>query len=75
MSTIASRAEVLKLARLLGADEKEFAFLAEHDALSIRTLREQMTAQLYDDGKALLQKVAASSVGSAGRFMNMYSLR
>lgn len=61
MSTIASRAEVLKLARLLGVDEKSFAFLGEHDALAIRALREQMTAQLYDDGKALLQKVAAAT--------------
>lgn len=61
MSTIASRAEVLKLARLLGADENDFAFLGEHDALAIRALREQMTAQLYDDGKALLQKVAAAT--------------
>lgn len=60
-STIASRAEVLKLARLLGASEKDFAFLAEYDALAIRALREQMTAQLYDDGKALLQKVAAAT--------------
>jgi hypothetical protein len=61
MSTIAAKAEVLKLARLLGTDEKEFAFLAECDALAIRALREQMTAQLYDDGKALLQKVAAAT--------------
>ncbi len=61
MSTIASRAEVLKLARLLGADEKGLVFLAEYDALAIRALREQMTAQLYDDGKALLQKVAAAT--------------
>ncbi|MES2683715.1 MAG: hypothetical protein V4650_09380 [Pseudomonadota bacterium] len=61
MSTIAARAEVLKLTRLLGADEKDFAFLAEHDPLAIRALREQMTAQLYDDGKALLQKVATAT--------------
>ena len=61
MSTIASRAEVSKLARLLGTDEKDFTFLAEHDALAIRALREQMTAQLYDDGKVLLQKVAAAT--------------
>jgi len=61
MSAIAAKAEVLKLARLLGADEKDFAFLESHDALAIRALREQMTAQLYDDGKALLQKVAAAT--------------
>lgn len=61
MSALASQAEVLKLARLLGAAEKDFAFLAEYDALAIRALREQMTAQLYDDGKALLQKVAAAT--------------
>ena len=61
MSALAARAEVLKLARLLGVAEKDFAFLAEYDALALRTLREQMTAQLYDDGKALLQKVAAAT--------------
>lgn len=61
MSTIAARAEVLKLARLLGADEKSLAFLESRDAIAIRALREQMTAQLYDDGKALLQKVAAAT--------------
>jgi len=61
MSTIAARAEVLKLARLLGADEKDFAFLVDNDPLAIRALREQMTAKLYDDGKTLLQKIAAAT--------------
>ncbi len=61
MSALASRAEVLKLARLLGAEAADFAFLETHDALQIRALREQMTAQLYDDGKALLQKVATAT--------------
>jgi len=61
MSALAAKAEVLKLARLLGVPEKDFAFLANEDALAIRALREQMTAQLYDDGKALLQKVAAAT--------------
>lgn len=61
MSTLAAQAEVLKLARLLGAAEKDLAFLQGFDALAIRALREQMTAQLYDDGKALLQKVAAAT--------------
>lgn len=61
MSSIASHAEVLKLARLLGVDEKAVSFLVEYDALAIRALREQMTAQLYDDGKAMLQKVAAAT--------------
>lgn len=61
MSALATQAEVLKLARLLGAEAKDFAFLESHDALAIRTLREQMTAQLYDDGKGLLQKVAMAT--------------
>jgi hypothetical protein len=61
MSTIAAKAEVLKLARLLGVPEQDLAFLETHDALAIRALREQMTAQLYDDGKHLLQKVAAAT--------------
>lgn len=61
MSALASRAEVLKLARLLGADAKTFAFLETQDAPEIRALREQMTAKLYDDGKALLQKVAMAT--------------
>lgn len=61
MSALAAKAEVLKLARLLGAAEKDFAFLESFDALAIRALREQMTGELYDDGKALLQKVAAAT--------------
>lgn len=59
--TLASKAEVLKLARLLSEQPEAFGFLESFDALAIRALREQMTAQLYDDGKALLQKVAAAT--------------
>ena len=61
MNALAAKAEVLKLARLLGVAEKDFAFLESFDPLAIRALREQMTAELYDDGKALLQKVAAAT--------------
>lgn len=61
MSALAAKAEVLKLARLLGADAKDFTFLESHDPLAVRALREQMTAKLYDDGKALLQKVATAT--------------
>jgi len=61
MSAIATKAEVLKLARLLGVDEADIAFLSGCDALAIRALREQMTAKLYDDGKHLLQKIAAAT--------------
>ncbi len=61
MNALATQAEVLKLARLLGVDEKQLAFLSGHEPLAIRALREQMTAALYDDGKALLQKVAAAT--------------
>lgn len=59
--TLTSQAEILKLARLLGAKPEDFAFLETADALAIRALREQMTAKLYDDGRALLQKVAAAT--------------
>lgn len=61
MMTLATQAEMHKLARLLGMAEKDLAFLEAVDALAIRALREQITAQLYDDGKALLQKVAAAT--------------
>jgi hypothetical protein len=61
MSSIANHAEVLKLSRLLGVETSELSFLEKHDALAIRALREQMAAQLFDDGKALLLKVAAAT--------------
>ena len=61
MSRLASQAEVLKLARLLGTEPDTLGFLESQDATAIRALRERMTGVLYDDGKHLLQKVAAAT--------------
>ncbi len=59
--SFASRAEVFKLARLLGADAQAFVFLESQEATAIRALREQMTARLFDDGRPLLQKLATAT--------------
>lgn len=61
MSRLARRAEILKLARLLGVGENELAYLGETDADSIRAFREQASARLFDADEARLKRVAAAS--------------
>lgn len=54
-------AEILKLERLLGVDEGEFAFLTGVEATEIRTLRERATDSLFDSGGQTLARVGASA--------------
>jgi hypothetical protein len=56
-----SRAEILKLARLLGTGPDRLQYLAGVDAADLRSLREQMTDFLFDANLATLQRMALAS--------------
>ena len=61
MSTLAQRAEVLKLARVLGAPPSQLEYLHKLDAGVIRQLREQASASLFDAHRKLFQRIAATT--------------
>lgn len=61
MATLAQQAEILKLARLLGARPEALAFLEKLDAGSLRQLRERTTAALYDADHHQFHRVASAS--------------
>jgi hypothetical protein len=56
-----NRAEILKLARLLGADAGELSFLQAVPASEVRAFREQLTDALFDGDRGLLGRLAAGS--------------
>jgi hypothetical protein len=60
-ASLAQRAEVQKLSRLLGAPEGKLDFLQKMEVEGIRRLREQATAQMFKSDHAKFQKVAASA--------------
>lgn len=55
---LASRAEVRKLASLLGVEEAELAFAAKAPAAELRRFREEATDVLFDDDRAGLRRAA-----------------
>jgi len=55
------RAEVAKLARLLGVDEDRFARLTALPVEDLRVLRDQVTDVLYDSDSAALRRAAAGA--------------
>jgi hypothetical protein len=57
----ASRAEVRKLARLLGVDEAELAFAAAAPPDQLRRFREQATDALFDDDRGGLRRAAEAA--------------
>lgn len=61
MSTLAQRAEVLKLARALGTTPAQLEYLDKLDAAAIRQLREQASASLFDAHHKLFQRIAATT--------------
>jgi hypothetical protein len=61
MASLAQEAEVLKIARLLGVQPEQLAFLKKLDAATIRQLRQQATASLFDADAHLFHRVAAST--------------
>jgi hypothetical protein len=56
---LASRAELVKLARALGTTPDHVAFAATLGAGDIRRLREQVVGALYDEHRAAFRRVAA----------------
>ncbi|MGQ0699997.1 MAG: hypothetical protein ACT4PZ_17350 [Panacagrimonas sp.] len=61
MSRLARRAEILKLARVLGLRESDLDYLQVIDAASIREFRERASARLFDADEHRLRRVAAAS--------------
>ena len=57
----AARAEVLKLARLLGRDADSLSYLLDVDPSELRKLREQITEVLFDAHSQALGGLAAAS--------------
>ncbi|MGI8803457.1 MAG: hypothetical protein ACR2KV_15050 [Solirubrobacteraceae bacterium] len=53
--------EILKLARLVGADAEELDYLEQVDAEDIRDLREQVTVLMFEADRQMLQRVAAAT--------------
>ncbi|MGH8460583.1 MAG: hypothetical protein ACRESS_03140 [Stenotrophobium sp.] len=61
MSKLSTRAEIIKLARLLKLEEAQLAFMQRYSVVQIRELRERMSATLFDGSKATLSRVATAS--------------
>jgi hypothetical protein len=55
---LATKAELVKLARALGTTPEDVAFAAELPHTAIRTIREHAVAMLYDEHRAAYQRVA-----------------
>ncbi|HEY2159799.1 MAG TPA: hypothetical protein VGH24_00695 [Solirubrobacteraceae bacterium] len=53
--------EILKLARLVGCEPQELAYLELLEPQDVRDLREQVTGVLFDADRHMLQRVAAAS--------------
>jgi hypothetical protein len=53
--------EILRLARLVGAQPQELAYLRDADPQDIRDLREQVTVVMFDADRQMLQRVAATT--------------
>lgn len=61
MSQLALRAEITKLARLLGVDEKKIDFLIAEDVKTLRALRSACNTSLHQGDAKLFHKLAAST--------------
>jgi hypothetical protein len=61
VSELRSKAEVMKLARLLNREPERLEYLEQLDSEDIRRLREQVTDMLFEAHDATLRRLAASS--------------
>ncbi|MGH8560509.1 MAG: hypothetical protein ACRES4_00900 [Nevskiales bacterium] len=61
MSRLAVRAELIKLARVLGTEPRHLEFLDGLSPDTLRGLREQVSASLYDRQMLVLKRIAAAS--------------
>src|SRR3546814_6019221 len=58
MSTLQHRAEMQRLARLLGPHTAGLTYLEAVDLATLKQLRERSTAMLYDADREALQRIA-----------------
>jgi len=65
MTTLDAHAEVMKLARLLGADPARFAYLERVDPAAVRALRDLATDVLHEDDRRLGRVALASRIPPA----------
>ncbi len=61
MSLALADAEIVKLARLLGAEPRELDFLRQIEWQVLRDLREQAASTMFDADRQQLQRVAAAT--------------
>lgn len=61
MSDLLTRAELVKLARALGAQPEAVAFLGDRDHYELRQLSERVTAALFDEHRPAFQRLADAS--------------
>lgn len=61
MSVLQHRAELQRLARLLGTIPAELSYLETVDLAGLKQLRERTTAMLYDADREALQRIAAAA--------------
>lgn len=61
MTSLAVRAEITKLAALLGTDESHLAALETLDSADLRVLRDQATDMLFEASRPRLEGIAAAS--------------
>ncbi len=61
MTDVLRFGERVKLARTLGVDVDELSYVDELDVAELRALREAISAQLFDDAKPTLSRVATGS--------------
>jgi len=61
MSALSTRAEIIKLARLLKLKEAQLESLEKYEVAQLRALRERMSAALYDSSRPHLVRVAAAT--------------
>ncbi|MEA2264424.1 MAG: hypothetical protein QOE27_7, partial [Solirubrobacteraceae bacterium] len=58
---LSASVEIVKLARLVGAEPEDLDYLEQVDAPDIRDLREQVTVVMFDADRQMLQRVAAAT--------------
>lgn len=61
MTSVARRGELVKLSRLLGRPPESLGFLAALEVAQLRTVRDAMSARLFDDARPVLQRVATGA--------------
>jgi hypothetical protein len=58
---LSASVEIVKLARLVGAEPEDLDYLEQIDAPDIRDLREQVTVVMFDADRQMLQRVASAT--------------